>query len=502
VDPAPFCANLLLTLPFVALFFVQLVHHTMWRDEVNAFSLAQASPTLASLFHHIHYEGHPWLWYFLLWILAKFTISPVALKVVQACIGGASLLLLGIASPFSRVEKVLLFLGYFLSFEYTVMARSYGIILLLLLLYLPRRIRHPEQAIANALLLGLMSSTDITGIILSFGLVLEYVLYTRVRTPNRRLAPAALLYAALTGLAVLSERVARDVSWRTTGHLFEHARSGPHLIGALLRFAVIPFLPIKYPRTGFFWNPIVGDHRLFYLLCLPLVLGALYAIFRGHKNLLALLAFVILAGAALGHLIYDGVEVRHFGVTFLAFLAALWILKSGQPQRSHLPIPAYCLLGLTALAGIMAALATWRRPFSNVAPAAAWLESHHLADAPLAGTPDTTVVGLTAFLHRPIYMLDCNCSGIFLLFTNRRDGFDTAQIPARLALARQNLRTPSFLYAGILPFTPEEQSKLHAEGFDIQPLASFTGAENGDENFFLYRLSTPSPTPPPGDSQR
>jgi hypothetical protein len=38
--------DLLWTTPFIAIFLIQLVHHDMWRDELNAFGIAIASPTL------------------------------------------------------------------------------------------------------------------------------------------------------------------------------------------------------------------------------------------------------------------------------------------------------------------------------------------------------------------------------------------------------------------------------------------------------------------------
>ena len=54
-------ANLLLTLPFLILYWVDLAHHTLFFDELNAWAIAAASPTLPKLFHLVHYEGHPWL---------------------------------------------------------------------------------------------------------------------------------------------------------------------------------------------------------------------------------------------------------------------------------------------------------------------------------------------------------------------------------------------------------------------------------------------------------
>ena len=70
--------------PFVLLFWVNIAHHTMFFDEVNAWGISAASPTLSKLFYYVHYEGHPWLWYFILWFPSRLTHDPVAMKWVEA----------------------------------------------------------------------------------------------------------------------------------------------------------------------------------------------------------------------------------------------------------------------------------------------------------------------------------------------------------------------------------------------------------------------------------
>ena len=50
------------TLPFLVFYWVNLAHHELWRDELNAWTIAVVSPTLRQLFHLVHYEAHPWLW--------------------------------------------------------------------------------------------------------------------------------------------------------------------------------------------------------------------------------------------------------------------------------------------------------------------------------------------------------------------------------------------------------------------------------------------------------
>src|SRR6185437_6312463 len=166
--------DLLLALPFLALLYVQLAHHILWRDELNALAITWASPSISSLFWHIHREGHPWLWYLILWIPSRFTQSVLVLKFVQGIVSTAIILFVALRSPFRRWEKALVLAGYFFVFEYTVMSRMYGVMLLAFVLYLWRRSARPDAPVLSAVFLGLIASADTLGIVLSFALLLEY----------------------------------------------------------------------------------------------------------------------------------------------------------------------------------------------------------------------------------------------------------------------------------------------------------------------------------------
>ncbi len=262
--------DLLLAVPFLALLYIQLAHHVLWRDELNALAIAWASPTIPSLFWHIHREGHPWLWYVILWIPSRFTQSVLVLKVVQGIVSTAIILFVALRSPFRSWEKALVLAGYFFVFEYTVLSRMYGVMLLMFILYLWWRTTRPESPILGAVLLGLIASVDTIGIMLSFTLLLEYA-YTafarRHASPlfSRKTAVfASAVYAAILLFAVWSAKPAADVSWRTTGRPFKDAKSLSHLYDAFLNYTILPFFPVKSPRSHFFWNPVLHYGSLTY----------------------------------------------------------------------------------------------------------------------------------------------------------------------------------------------------------------------------------------------
>lgn len=491
--------NLLLALPFLALFYVQLAHHNLWRDELNAFAITWASPTLHSLFWHIHREGHPWLWYVILWLLSRFTVSLTAFKLLQACIGTAIILLIALRSPFRRWEKALILASYFISFEYTVISRMYGIVLLLLLLYCWERTMRPGRPIISAILLGFMASADVIGMILSAALLLEYawVALAHSRTSplfsRAKAALALLTYAVITLLAVWSARPAPDVSWRTTGRPFVYAANLSHLYGTFLRYTSEAFFSVKSPRSGYFWNPQLGSGGPAYSVLMLIVLAALYLSLRRHRNLILLVAVAIIGGTAFGHLIYQG-SIRHYGITFLAFFAALWILRVLTPAKLF-PAAAYFLLALSALSGVWAVIASWRHPFSNAKIAATWIRANHLNNLPLVGQYDTSVVGVAEYLHRPIYMIECRCQDTYLLFSSRRDDYTESEAPQRILGAEDFYRGQPLLFVDAEPLSSAEQSAIEDLGLHVQPLAAFSNAEEIVENFYFYRITRDATDP-------
>jgi hypothetical protein len=486
-----------LALPFLVLLYVQLAHHVMWRDELNALAITWASPTIPSLFWHIHHEGHPWLWYVILWIPSRFTQSVLVLKVVQGIVSTAIILFVALRSPFRTWEKALVLAGYFFVFEYTVVSRMYGVMLLIFVVYLWQRTTRPENPILGAVLLGLMASVDTIGIILSFALLLEhaYTAFTqRDKSPlfSRRMAiSASAVYAAILLFAVWSAKPAADISWRTTGRPFKDAKSISHLYDAFLNYSILPFFAVKSPRSHFFWNPDLHLGGLVYTVPMLLILGMVYISFRNRTSLLLLIGFAIVAGTMFRHLIYPGYE-RHFGIVFLAFLAAVWVVRAENPA-ALLPIPVYFLLGISALSSVWATIGSWKHPFSYDEAAAKWIVANHLENMPLVGEEDTSVIGVAEYLHRPIYQIECECVDTYLLFSSRRDDFTKSDAPRRILRAAHFYHDQPLLFVRVYPMKPDEEQGLKAEGFQIEPLATFKEAEEIAENFYLYRLTLSSP---------
>ena len=75
-------------------------YHVYWRDEVRALSLVEEARTLWSIPAVIHNEGHPALWYVLLWLAVHFIQSKIALQLLAFTVVAVAVGLFLFLSPF------------------------------------------------------------------------------------------------------------------------------------------------------------------------------------------------------------------------------------------------------------------------------------------------------------------------------------------------------------------------------------------------------------------
>jgi hypothetical protein len=266
--------------------------------------------------------------------------------------------------------------------------------------------------------------------------------------------------------------------------MFAYARSVRHFFRTCVDYLALPWLPVRW-GLHHFWNPdSQGPRSLIYLAFLPLALAMLYWLFRRDRSLLVLLAVTGLGGVTFGHLVYLG-SMRHYGIMFLAWLVAFWLQRYRRPEA---PALGYLILVLSAICGIWAAVAQWTHPFSNAGNTAQWLRAHHLENAALVGTPDTSTTGVAEILRRPIYFLDCSCSDTFLLFGRRRDSFSMDQIPQRLEDAARDLHTREMIFMDIWPLEPSEIREINRHSLEVTRIGALSGSEMPEEDFYLYKV--------------
>ena len=124
-----------LTLVFLVVCGYGVMHHEMWRDEIQAWLLARDSTSIFNLLAHMKYEGHPALWHLCLMPLSRFSASPMMMQIFHLLIATTTVFLFTRYAPFHLLIKFLFAFGYFALYEYAIVARNYAIGVLLITIF-------------------------------------------------------------------------------------------------------------------------------------------------------------------------------------------------------------------------------------------------------------------------------------------------------------------------------------------------------------------------------
>lgn len=166
----------------ICLYFT--VNHVIWRDEMRALSIVMDSQSIFDLaFNKLENEGHPLLWYIILYILYFFLKSTIVLKIASFFIGIFNTYLIVFKTKLSFLVKFLLIFTSLMFFEYTIKARNYGIsITFILLIYiLLDKNFNKKNYIYLTICTLLLAQTNVIGFLISIALHLIYLIEKRIK---------------------------------------------------------------------------------------------------------------------------------------------------------------------------------------------------------------------------------------------------------------------------------------------------------------------------------
>ncbi len=161
---------------FAIAYVVISAFHEPWFDEAQAWQIAKCASLREILFEIPHYEGHPPLWHLILAIPAKLGVPfEIGLKTVGFLFSAASAYLILFRMPYPRLMRLLIPFSYFIFYQYGVIVRPYGLMLLvflLLALAFPKKDIRPWRFVG---LLMLLCLTNAYGIVIAGGIAVCWV---------------------------------------------------------------------------------------------------------------------------------------------------------------------------------------------------------------------------------------------------------------------------------------------------------------------------------------
>src|SRR4030042_2768558 len=147
------------------------------------------------------YDGTPALWYMFLVPFAKIGLPYISEFILHLIIAVAAVTVFILYAPFSRITKLLFIFSYYMAYEYSIIARSYGLSILLLFLIAALYSQRFEFPLWYAFLIFLLFNTNVHSFFIASSLTLLFVWEFYRNSVQRSRLTIAVLVMCLGGLS-------------------------------------------------------------------------------------------------------------------------------------------------------------------------------------------------------------------------------------------------------------------------------------------------------------
>lgn len=315
-------------------------YHEFWRDEVRALTIALEPESIFELFSVLNYEGHPIVWYILLRFCHAIVDSSLALPTASTVVAFAGVFVFFQFAPFPNWQKILFIFGLFPIYEYSVVARNYGLAMPLLFLFAHLyRTRH-DNPLALAILLFVLANTSVHACLITAVLALVWVVeYATGERKNLALHLGSFGLVVLGGVTLLATTF--PPSDTVMSNVFSRGLGFGEFIGALFDNVLHPTENLAYVfpeisplmRNLVFWGLFSG-------LCVKPI-----------RAVGLVLGTILLGSFSL--LVYEG-HIRHQGMFYLLMIVLYWITVAEKGFAASLREWIHRSIVSVGLGGILA----------------------------------------------------------------------------------------------------------------------------------------------------
>ena len=508
--------NWLLFVAWCVVVLFAVSRHEYWRDEIRAFSLARHSHSLVELFHNLKDEGHPMLWHVLLYVGYGVTGSKYVLPTVAFVVAASAVGLLIFKAPLPLWLKALFVMGGIPLYEYSVMARNYGISMLFMFLFACLYQERKRRPIWIGCTLACLANTNIHSMILAALLLAlwlcdEFV----VHRVSMRGKPALRIYAAML-LVALGAAFAVATVWPSGQSILVHPAhftlaSVLRALGGALSDPAGQFQSIAPREAGV-------PAWLSNIMLLTATIGLI------RRPLFMVSAWiVVIALSVVFQLVYPG-SYRHQAL-FVVFLMTLYWLDGAHPKAIQSRGMSWTTLagnyvGLPALLITLVLMGAYKLSKDVLSPQSAsklfgdFIKNHpEFARSVVVAEPDWVLESLSYYVDNRLYIIRERHFGDVVRFTRaskvhltagelldatRSLGQSERQEVLVLvghasefaaSLAEPNLATPHEIVYDFGTSFSWSASDLKAWKSSMTRIAQFSDGIVGDERYDVYQLT-------------
>jgi hypothetical protein len=471
-----------------------MFHHEFWGDELQAWNIAKGSSSFFDVIHNTRYEGHPPVWYIILWIISKFTHNLIYVQAVHLLIAILIVFTILFYSPLLTITKILLPFGYYFLFEYAILSRNYAIGVLaafLICIIINKKFRY--KPVVYYTLLFIMSNTHLFAMLLAGSLHL-YFLMSNV---EKKKITSLFLHISL-GILVFLPAVyfIYPPSDATADMKVLFGYWDIRQLSIAVQSPFRAFIPVPAWWKYNFWNTqfLFELHSTYKASKIidPLVsfgiIGLAYYILRKNKKSTLLFTANLAATFIVGN-IYVLTPQRYCGFIFIGFVAAYWLYCYENPVEKTKAAIVNVILFFELLAGVFMIYKDINLPFSNGYKAKELVNK--ISPGEKVITDYLTFNTISSSIEVPFYCVDIQKKVPFLLWGSYHQMFIT---PNRYSAGftyffqKEGIKTV-YLISTLSPsLLVKVDSKLFLS-FNIQLVDKVEGAIEKESNLYLYKIS-------------
>lgn len=489
-----------LFLGYASTLLYSVLRHELWGDELHSWNIAKASHGLGDLINNISYEGHPPVWYLLLYVLSKFTHDPHAMQYLHYGISLGILALIIFYSPFSPLQKLLIPAGYYFLFEYAVISRNYSIgILLTLFLCIILTANSKSKWWLYYIILFFLSNTHFLALIMALSFHV-FVLYLQ-KTRGHRLGE--LSFHAFFGVLILFPAcyfIYPPSSSALNADFWLRIWSKDQLF-IMIQAPLKALVPIPAWWEYHFWNTqvlLVAQKTIYLLKYMnPLISGTLIVLVLKilYPSKKAVLFFLInLVLTLLFAFVFPLTTARYVGFIFVSFIVSLWLAGDEIQLNGSKKFVFLGLLVLQVIGGVVAISKDWSFKFS---------QANEISSLYKEFSKEVDVVTdywclnyLTAAVDKPIFCLGFNVQKEYIMWTR-----EVAEMTLDKHLYCNGLRAyfqnknvnAVYLFSTFngKELDLRDQNLLHE--YNIQLVTERCGSLEKNSNVYVYLITTKVP---------
>ena len=405
-------------LVYLVLLGYTLEHHEMWGDEIHSWNIAKGSSSYPDLIHNTRYEGHPPVWYTILWTISRVTHNLEYVQMAHWLIAGMTVFMILFYSPLPVLTKILLPFGYYFLYEYAVLSRNYaiGILFACCICVLVRK-TYRFKLLLYYLLLFLMTNTHLLVLILAGCIHLWFLFDRYEQTKDKMAIILHVVIGVLVFLPALYFIFPPSDSQLNTGYWIN--RWNPDHIKTLGQGPLRSFIPVpawweyQYWNTQFLLDASWKSKYMNLLIAILTLTTTIYILFNNKKSLGVFLVNLLLT-FLVALMVFPLTSGRYAGFLFIGFVFALWLYCAENRLTTAKKNLVNFLLVLQLITGVFMVVKDVRLPFSNA------FRVNEVLSTPPAGSRVVTdywaMNTISAFADRSIYCIDIQREISFVLW--------------------------------------------------------------------------------------